>query len=258
MYELIDSHCHLDFPVFDADRSEILAKAKNAGIVGMVIPGTVESSWPTLVRLAMTDKRLHAALGLHPMFVSEHKDAHVRELEKVLNFSKPVAIGEIGLDKQIDNGDYPAQEHFFKAQLAIAKSAGLPVLLHVRKAHDEVLHHLRHVAPERGGIVHAFNGSEQQAQQYLDLGFKLGFGGALTYPRALKLQRLVQVLPLSALVLETDSPDIKPAFETGERNTPLNLPGILDAIARLRGEPAEAIAQATTRNVREVLRLPQA
>lgn len=256
MFELIDSHCHLDFPVFDADRSEILAKARAAGVIGMVIPGTVEAGWPTLVRLAMTDRNLYAALGLHPMFLQEHKDAHLQELEKVLGFSKPVAIGEIGLDRQIDNGDYVLQEHFFKAQLAIAKTADLPVLLHVRKAHDEVLHHLRHTKLSRGGIVHAFNGSEQQAEQYLELGFKLGFGGALTFPRALKLQRLVQILPLSAIVLETDSPDMKPVFEASERNTPLNLPGILKEVARLRGESPELTAAATTRNVREVLRLP--
>ncbi|MBI2380436.1 MAG: TatD family hydrolase [Gammaproteobacteria bacterium] len=258
MYELIDSHCHIDFPVFEPDREAIIAQAKLAGLRGMVVPGTVASGWPTLVRLAMTHRELWPALGLHPMFMAEHKEAHLHELEKVLGFSKPVAIGEIGLDKQVEHGDYHHQEHFFKAQLAIAKLVRLPVLLHVRKTHDEVLHHLRFAKHETGGIVHAFNGSEQQAQQYIDLGFKLGFGGAITFPRALKLQRLAGVLPASALVLETDAPDMKPEFETSERNTPLNLPRILEFIAHLRQDEPAALAKQTTQNVRDVLHLTAA
>lgn len=252
---LIDSHCHLDFPVFDPDRPDILLKAEAAGIAAIVMPGTVESAWAKLVRLAKTNAGLSPALGLHPLFTALHQRSDLLSLEAMLSHAEPIAIGEIGLDAQHGDADHFSQQYYFKAQLAIAKSAQLPVILHVRKTHDEVLQYLRKARLERGGIVHAFNGSEAQAKVYSDLGFKLGFGGAVTYPRALKLQRLARDLPLTSIVLETDSPDMRPVFETSERNTPLNVVGICGVLAQLRGlEPSE-VAGVTTANVCEVLRL---
>lgn len=255
MPTLIDSHCHLDFPVFDTDRIDILLKAQAAGIVAIIMPGTVERSWAKLVRLAASHSSLYPALGLHPLFTPCHQRSHLPALEAMLSHAKPIAIGEIGLDAQHAEADHFSQQYYFKAQLAIAKSAQLPVILHVRKCHDVVLQHLRKVRLERGGIVHAFNGSEVQAKVYSDLGFKLGFGGAMTYPRALKLQRLARDLPLTSIVLETDSPDLRPVFETSEHNSPLNLVRICELLAQLRGLAPSELARATSANVCEVLRL---
>jgi TatD DNase family protein len=164
-----------------------------------------------------------------------------------------IAIGEIGLDHHVAGLDPERQTWLLERQLAIARAAGLPVLLHVRKAHDEMLALLRRQPVPAGGIAHAFNGSLQQARQYLELGFKLGFGGMLTFERSRKLRRLATELPLDALVLETDAPDMTVASHHGERNSPEYLPEVLETLARLRDlEPSE-VAGRTTANASEVL-----
>jgi TatD DNase family protein len=165
-----------------------------------------------------------------------------------------VAVGEIGLDYFVADLDRDRQRGFFSAQLAIARDADLPVLLHVRKAHDQVLAALK-LGDVRGGIAHAFNGSLPQARQYIDLGFKLGFGGMLTYERSRKLRALAHALPLSAIVLETDAPDMTVARHRGGRNSPEYLPDCLTALAEVRAEDPREVAAQTTRNAREVLRL---
>ena len=248
--QLIDSHCHFDFNVFDSDRSEILAQCQAAGIQKIIIPGVTESTWDRLITTCQQSAMLHPALGLHPMFMSEHQAQDIKKLEQAVISHQPIAIGEIGLDYYLPNHNKEVQKELFKQQLNIAQAHHLPVLLHVRKAHDDTLRLLRET-PVTGGIVHAFNGSRQQADNYIKLDFLFGIGGAITHPRATKLRQLVKDLPLSSLALETDAPDMPLYGHTG-RNSPVYLPAILACLATLRHQPQEAIAQATTENIQHL------
>jgi TatD DNase family protein len=251
---LIDTHCHLDVDAFAADRDAVLARSRAAGIAGFVVPAVDAAGWDDLGALCAAHADLHAAYGLHPVYVARHADADLTALERRVAAGDAVAVGEIGLDFFVPGLDREHQRRLLDAQLAIARDAGLPVVLHVRKAHDEVLAALRR-AGVRGGIAHAFNGSLQQAGQYLDLGFRLGFGGMLTHDRSRRLHALATELPIAALVLETDAPDLAVASHRGERNSPEYLPEVLAALARLRdADPAELAAR-TTCNAREALRL---
>ncbi len=251
---LIDSHCHLDFPAFDHDRSDVLQRCRALGIRQIIIPGTTANRWRGILQLCRTDSGLYPALGLHPLFTSQHTDHHLAQLRTLIAKECPVAIGEIGLDRYRKTGDYSAQQALFKQQLQIARDAELPVILHIRKAHDQALQLLKKIAIS-GGIVHAFNGSYQQAEQYLKLGFKLGFGGTLTYERSTKLRALAQALPLESIVLETDAPDMAVAAHQGERNSPEYLIDCLEALSKIRGKCPEQIADQTTRNVEGLFNL---
>lgn len=254
--ELIDTHCHIDVAEFDADRDAVLARARAAGVGRMVVPAVTADGWQFLIDLCRREPGLLPALGLHPVYVDRHRDADVDVLAEWVERERPVAVGEIGLDHFVAGLDRERQRRLFEAQLTVARDCGLPVLLHVRKAHDAMLATLKRIRV-KGGIAHAFNGSLQQAAQYIDLGFKLGFGGMLTYERSSKLRRLAQALPLEALVLETDAPDMTVAAHRGERNSPEYLPDCLQALAAVRGEPAEHVAERTTRNAVEVLGLAE-
>jgi len=251
MVHLIDSHCHLDFNDFDTDREAIMQNCFKAGVEKIVIPGVTVSSWPKQIELCSRNPMLSLALGCHPMFMDEHPVDAVQLLDHAVQQYKPIAIGEIGLDFYVANADISAQLSLLDAQLDIAVKYFLPVILHVRKAHDEVLKLLRQKKLS-GGIVHAFSGSAQQAEQYRNLNFLLGIGGALTYPRAQRLQRLFTDLPLSQVVLETDAPDMPICGHQGQRNTPENIPVILEKLSQLRNESAEYIAEITTANCRQL------
>lgn len=252
--ELIDTHCHLDVSAFDPDREQVLDRARSAGVAGLVVPGIDASGWPGLLQLCAAHSGLYPALGVHPLFVEEHAEDHLAALEDAVAEERPVAIGEIGLDDFVADRDPDRQQAMLEAQLRIARAADLPVLLHVRKAHDRVLATLRRIRV-RGGIAHAFNGSLQQAEQYQSLGFKLGFGGMVTFARSRRLHRLAQALPPSAIVLETDAPDLTVAAHQGERNSPEYLPDVLTALAALREEDPLELAEQTTANARAVLAL---
>ncbi len=252
--ELIDTHCHLDLPQFDADRSAVLARSRRNGVCGIVVPGIAAGGWPGLLELCAAHADLYPALGMHPVFIGRHRTAHLTQLEQLAKDTKPIAIGEIGLDYYIHDLDRTTQQRWFEAQLEVARLHALPVLLHVRKAHDQVLDTLRRIRVV-GGIAHAFNGSLEQAGRYLDLGFKLGFGGMLTYQRSTRLRKLGQALPIDALVLETDAPDMTVASHRGERNSPEYLPECLRALAAARGEDPEEVAARTTCNAHRVLAL---
>lgn len=250
--ELFDTHCHIDVEAFDTDRAAVLARSRAHGVTRMVVPAVRAQTWPALLDLCRREPGLYPALGLHPVYLSQHSDADIAALADWVERERPLAIGEIGLDYFVTELDRERQQVVFEAQLAVARAADLPIVLHVRKAHDQVLQTLKR-AGVRGGIAHAFNGSLQQAAQYIDLGFKLGFGGMLTFERSTKLRRLAAALPLSALVLETDAPDMTVAAHRGERNSPEYLPDCLRALAEVRQvDPAE-IALHTTRNALAVL-----
>lgn len=251
---LIDSHCHLDFEAFDADREAVLDRAAAAGVDAIVVPGVTCTAWDRLVDLCADHRNLYYALGLHPLYLASHRPDDLEALSEWTAALSPVAVGEVGLDFYDRDADRAAQLALFERQLEIARERSLPVILHVRKAHDEVLKLLREHGV-RGGIAHAFNGSRQQADKYIEMGFKLGFGGMLTFERSRKLRELARTLPLDALVLETDAPDMTVAQHRGGRNSPEYIPYLLDTLAALRGESREKVGEVTTCNVVEVLDL---
>ena len=260
--QLIDTHCHLDVSDFDADRAQVLTRARAAGVSAIVVPGIDAAGWDGLLGLCEGNSdlspRLYPALGLHPVYLQRHCDADLAALEQALEEPRvghrPVAVGEIGLDFHDPALDPDRQRDLCAAQLAIARNLRLPVLLHVRKAHEDMLRLLRD-ANVVGGIAHAFNGSLEQARRYLDLGFKLGFGGMLTFERSSRLRRLARELPIEAIVLETDAPDLTVASHRFERNSPEYLPEVLAALAQVRDGAPEQVAAQTTANARAVLGL---
>ena len=255
--DLIETHCHLDVADFDSDRTEVLARTRACGVRRLVIPAVDAAHWDSLLTLCRQQHGLYPALGLHPVYLEQHRPEDVEELETAIDRERPVAVGEIGLDFFLAGLDRERQQQLFEAQLAVARNADLPVILHARKSHDRVLAALRRIGV-RGGIAHAFNGSLQQAQLYLELGFKLGFGGTLTYPRSSRIRSLAKALPIEAMVLETDAPDMTVAAHRGERNSPEYLPDCLQALAEVRDQDPALLAEHTTRNACAVLCLEEA
>ncbi len=254
MTSVFDSHCHLDHAAFDPDRKQVLANCRKKGIDYMLLPAVIRAGWDGLLALCQQENGLYPALGLHPIFIEQHRQQDLEQLEQYLAEHQPVAIGEIGLDFFIERADKDRQLYFFSAQLDIARSARLPVVLHIRKAHDQVLSLLRK-HPVRGGFAHAFNGSLQQAQQFIELGFKLGFGGTLTYARSRRIRELARVLPLDSIVLETDAPDMAVAAHRGERNSPEYIIDCLNVLAELRDKEPQFIAERTSKNALTLLGL---
>lgn len=254
--DLIDSHCHLDVAAFDEDRDDVLSRCREQGIRRMIIPAIEAAGWDNLLSLCDKEAGLYPALGLHPVFLQQHQQSDIQKLEEKLATTGVVAVGEIGLDFYIKELDREKQKQIFEAQLAIAAKLDLPVILHVRKSHDDVLASLKKYKV-RGGVSHAFNGSLPQAQQYIDMGFKLGFGGTMTYEGSHKIHQLAKQLPLEAIVLETDAPDMVVASHRGERNSPEYLIESLNALAQLREEDINTIAKQTTANTCTVFGLDQ-
>ncbi len=246
----IDTHCHLAAAEFDADRDAEFARAAAAGVTTLIIPAVSRDSFAAVAATCERYPGCLPAWGLHPMLLDVHRPEHLADLRAQIETQRPLAIGEIGLDLFVRDLDYATQEFFYVEQLKIAREYDLPVLLHGRKANDQLLKHLRRIRV-RGGIAHAFNGSPQQANEFIKLGFKLGFGGAFTWSRANNLRRLAANLPLDAIVLETDSPDMPPEWIGRGRNAPGELPRIAQVLAELRGLDIDAVAEATTRNARE-------
>lgn len=252
---LIDTHCHLDFAEFDTDREAVIARARSAGVEQIVVPAITVDNFQRVLDLAASSPRFYPALGLHPCFPHD-TDAALNTLAQALDVNKVVAIGEIGLDYRPGQAEAEVQLQLLERQLRLAQQHELPVLLHVVRAHDQVLKLLRRFQLLRGGIVHAFSGSAQQAREYAKLGFKLGFGGAISYERAHKLRRLAAELPLEWLVLETDAPDMPLAQYRGQPNEPSRVEEVAQLIAGLRGQSVAEIAEVTTATAQQQLRLP--
>ncbi len=255
---LLDTHCHLDASEFALDREAVIARAFAAGVQGILIPAVDPSNFEIVRTLAHTLPGGAYALGIHPMYVRKVDDQALVQLRDALEARRDdpclVAVGEIGLDffvPDISQGEERAkQERFYVAQLKLAIEFDLPVILHVRRSQDVLLKYLRRHRV-RGGLAHAFNGSVQQAQQFIDAGFALGFGGAMTYARALQIRRLACALPLESIVLETDAPDIPPAWLTeARRNEPAEVARIAHALAELRGVSYEEVLIKTAQAAR--------
>ena len=269
----IDTHCHLDAVEFRDDLAAVSAQARSANVVHCVIPAVAVNNFQAVRELAYQYSYSYA-LGIHPMCVPEAQDSDLQMLDAELTLRKSdphlIAVGEIGLDyfvpELMQSPMRERQEHFYREQLKIARKHGLPVILHVRRSADKLLKHLREISPLGGwsGIAHAFNGSEQQAAGFIKLGFKLGFGGAVTFEPARQLRRLATELPLDNIVMETDSPDIAPYWlyktmaqreqgQTQGRNQPAELPRIAQVVAGLRSISVETLAAATTANAMAAL-----
>jgi TatD DNase family protein len=252
---LVDSHAHIDDASFDQDRAQMLERAARAGVRHLIVPGVDTASWPRIIALCQQHAGLAPAFGLHPLFLAQHRPEHLDALRTCLHDERPAAVGEIGLDYYVETLDRQLQQYYFEAQLELAREFGLPVIVHARRAVEEVVLALRRF-PGLRGVVHSFAGSEQQAQRLYDMGFLLGIGGPVTYPRARRLRQLVAGMPIEHLLLETDAPDQPNAGHQGERNEPARMLETLDVVATLRGQPREAVAAATTANARRVFGLP--
>ena len=262
----IDTHCHLDAAEFDADRDAVRFAARAAGVAHIVIPAVERRHWREVIELAHRHGDSYA-LGIHPLYTPNALPSDIDALRELLHEVRDdphlVAVGEIGLDFFVPGLDADKQIWFYEQQIQVARDFALPVILHVRKSSDRLLKTLR-AKPVVGGIAHAFNGSLQQAKAFIDLGFKLGFGGAVTYDRALKLREMAATLPLESIVMETDAPDIQPhwIYTTAEdraagklqgRNSPAELPRIAHDVAQLRGISPETLAQASSHNATAAL-----
>jgi TatD DNase family protein len=256
----IDTHCHLDAHEFGAESLDVARRAGAGGVAMIVIPAVERGNFDVVAGMAASASNASYGLGIHPIFVPQATEDDLLALRKAVELAlddpKFVAIGEVGLDFFIPMLCEPAmrekQDHFFREQLRIARDFSLPVLMHVRRSQDQVLKHVRQIRPA-GGIAHAFNGSFQQAQTYIDLGFKLGFGGAMTFTRALQIRRLAIQLPLESIVLETDAPDISPAWIHPGRNSPEQLPAIGAALAEMRGIAPDMVRSVTAGNAMQAM-----
>lgn len=244
---LVDTHAHIDVAEFDADRGEVVERARQAGVLHQVVPATHAADWASLRETCAAHAGLHAAYGLHPMYLGEHRDSHVADLRAWIERERPVAVGECGLDFYVEGLDPARQQALFDAQLRLAREFDLPVIVHARRAVDAVIASIRRVGGLRG-VVHSFPGSRQQADMLWREGFLLGIGGPVTYPRANRLRELVATMPIECLLLETDSPDQPDCAHRGRRNEPARLVHVLQAVAALREESAGHVAAEATRN----------
>lgn len=251
---LVDSHCHLDATEFDADRDAVIARAEAAGVAVQIVPAIALSGFAKLRALCASRAGLHPAYGLHPMYLHEHQPSHLDALRDWLERERPVAVGECGLDFFVEGLDADAQRLYFTRQLVLAREFDLPVIVHARRALDEVTAQIRRVGGLRG-VVHSFSGSEEQARQLWKLGFSIGLGGPLTYERARRLRALAAQMPIEFLLLETDAPDQPLSAHRGERNEPARLADVLDTVAGLRGASRDDVAAATSRNAERLFGL---
>jgi TatD DNase family protein len=257
---LIDSHCHLDAEEFDRDRDAVIARARAAGVSAQIVPAVDASGWDKLKTICAASPGLFPAYGLHPMYLDRHRPEHLIELRAWLgrdwqDRERPVAVGECGLDFFVAGLDPPRQQFYFDGQLRLAREFELPVIVHARRAVDQVLAAIRRFAPLRG-VVHSFSGSADQAKRLFDHGFLIGLGGPVTYERASRLRALATSIPIECLLLETDAPDQPDSAHRGQRNEPERLPVVLETIARLRGVAPEDLANTTSENARRLFNLP--
>ncbi len=254
---LVDSHSHLDASEFDPDRGQVLARARAAGVMRQIVPAVSAAGWENLRALCIAESGLYPAYGLHPMFLAEHRPAHLPLLREWIERERPLAVGECGLDFFVEGLDAEQQSLYFDGQLRLARDFELPVIVHARRAVDAVIAAIRRFGPLRG-VVHSFPGSADQAKRLYDLGFLVGLGGPVTYDRANRLRTLAATLPIECLLLETDAPDQPDSDHRGQRNEPARLTTVRDTIAALRGVEPDVLARATTANAERLFGLTTA
>lgn len=250
--QLFDSHVHLDAAEFDPDRAQVLADARQSGVTDMLIPAISAASWEPLRALCESEPGLHAAYGLHPLFLARHRDGDLQALHAWLSRRGACALGECGLDYSDDSLDRDRQLHFLRGQLRLAREFDLPVILHARGAFEQVILELEKFGGKLRGVVHSFSGSGEQAKRLWKIGFHLGIGGPVTYERAHRLRGIVAEMPVEYLLLETDAPDQPDAAHRGQRNMPARITEILRCVASLRDEAEDRLAASTSANARRL------
>lgn len=248
--QLIDSHCHLDDDRYDDCRDEVVMRARDNGIEQIVLPATTADRWQKVKQVARSYDEIYPAYGLHPMFMSQHERRHLQELDAWIDREKPVAIGECGLDFFHSRDDESWQLEIFEAQIKLAKKHQLPLIVHVRKAMDQVISLLRKAALEYGGVIHSFAGSLQQAEQLSDLGFKLGIAATVDFERAKKLRNVVAEIDAAALLLESDAPDQPGVNHRGDLNEPAFIVEHFQTMAKLRGVSEQRLSEILDNNTR--------
>ena len=253
--ELVDSHCHLDAGEFEGDRDAVVLRAHAAGVRRQVVPAVDAAGWPGLRDVCSAHDGLFPAYGLHPICLASHRPEHLDDLRCWIERERPLAIGECGLDFYLDDLDRDTQQFYFRGQLQLARDFDLPLVVHARRAVEDVIVAVKSVGGLRG-VVHSFAGSAEQARQLAKLDFMIGLGGPVTYPRANRLRKLAATIPIDQLLLETDAPDQPDADHRGQRNEPARILNVLHAIARLRDEDPAGIAAATTRNAERLFGFP--
>lgn len=249
MYNLIDSHCHLDFDIFDDDRNAVIERARNKCIGDIIIPGVKRDNWRKIRTICDSDSRLHACYGLHPYLAEQHCDDDIQQLDNWLNTNACVAIGECGLDYRKGQADKYVQLKFFNAQLELAYAHRKPIVIHSVRATEDVISEIK-AYPGIRGMIHSFSGSYEQAVKLIDLGFFISLGGAITYDNARKIRATASRIPLTSILLETDAPDQPDSHHFKQRNEPAYLVNVLECLTELRDESAEKIAEQTTANAR--------
>jgi TatD DNase family protein len=243
-FKLFDSHCHLDFDVFRHDLEAYIVRARQAGVERIMIPTIGPQNWQRVIQLVHDHDGFNFSLGIHPYFLHDVSQDAIAQLELQLDkySGTCVAVGECGLDGMIEVSEIK-QRQFFLSQITLAQQFNLPMILHSRKTHAQITKYLRQNRFLQGGIIHGFSGSYEQAMQFVDLGFKIGVGGTITYPRAQKTRRAMQQLDIRHLVLETDAPDMPVHGHQGEPNQSCYLPLILTELARLKDQSPHIIAR---------------
>ncbi len=252
--QLIDAHCHLDFEVFDNDRTEVLQRAKDNNISDIIIPGTEKIFWDRVRSLCETNPQLHACYGLHPYWLNRQNKQDIQELGKYIEINRPVAIGECGLDFRPQQTDKKTQLYFFEAQLDIAENNQLPVVIHSVNATETVIQTIKKFK-SLTGMIHSYSGSSEQAKQLIALNFLISVSGSITYDNAKKIKAVVKEIPLTSLLLETDAPDQPDQKNAGKRNEPVYLINTLNAISLIREESQESITKQTTINARALFNI---
>ncbi len=251
---MIDSHCHLDFAAFDADRNQVIERSRQIGIDKIIIPGVAAYTFPRVKNTCNEYNECLAAYGLHPYFIDDHNEQDLITLDHWLETENAVGVGECGLDFYLKELDKEKQLEYFYAQLELAVKHRLPVIIHSRKATEQIIKALRKY-PSLSGMIHSYSGSLEQANQLIDMGFYLSFGGAITYERATKLRNMVQQLPLESLLIETDSPDQPGSLHNKQRNEPGFITETLTTLSELKSLPIEIIATQTTKNTKTLFNL---
>jgi len=254
-FELIDSHSHIDVDEFDSDRDAALHRARAAGVTRQIVPAVTLDTFAKLRALCAAEAGLYPAYGLHPTFLAQHRAEHLDQLAGWIERERPVAVGECGLDYFVEGLDLDFQRRMFTRQLELARQFDLPLVVHGRRAFDDVIAAIRRIGALRG-VVHSFAGSAEQAQQLWKLGFCIGIGGPITYERARRLRGIVAQMPLEFLLLETDAPDQPLHGHQGARNEPALLVEICATVAALRNIDPAVVAATTTQNCERLFRLP--
>ena len=251
---IIDSHCHIDFEVFDNDRSQVIQHAKKTGVEKIIVPGVIHDTWDKIVSCCNEFSELYPCYGLHPYFINKHKQQHLINLKTYIDKYNPVAVGECGLDFFLKSLDIKQQTFYFEQQLDIALEFNLPVVIHARKSTEAVINAIKK-RPALSGMIHSYSGSYEQALQLIKLGFYLSFGGPVTYDKSTRLRKTLQKLPLDSILVETDAPDQPVANAKSTRNEPVFILDVIESIASLHNTSKETVANITSKNASELFKL---